>query len=196
MQIFLFQQNLYPDAKAFLGIASRLAQTMGHHRDPSHFPYSPWVCEIRRKIWNHLCCLDAMALSFYGAESCLPVTSDAEPPQNANEIEWRTSRFATPSSVPSSSGFTDMTFVLVHRVIADTTRTLARVHPLDFERKEAILYQTETDLQDNYLHNTGDPSYRVVAAFVEVRIANLRLSNNYRQTQKGTTQPQDPGRHK
>ncbi|KAH6665041.1 hypothetical protein B0J14DRAFT_241526 [Halenospora varia] len=192
---FLFQQNLYQDAKAFLGVASRLAQNMGHHRDPSYFPYSPWVCEIRRRIWNHLCCLDAMALSFYGAESCLPATSDAQPPQNANEIDWRTSRFATPSTVPSSSGFTDMTFTLAHRAIADTTRSLARVHPLDFERKEAILREIEADLHNNYLLDTGNPSYRVAAAFAEVRIASLRLSNRHRQTQKATPQPLDLGRH-
>jgi hypothetical protein len=129
-----------------------------------------------------------MALSFYGVESCLPPTSDAQPPQNANEIDWHTSRFASLSSVPSSSGFTDMTFVLVHRAVADTTRTLARVDSRDFERKEAILRQTEAKLE-TYLHHTAQPSHKVIAAFVEVRIANLRLSNRYRQTQKVTTQP-------
>ncbi|PMD55438.1 uncharacterized protein K444DRAFT_88562 [Hyaloscypha bicolor E] len=192
---FLFQENLYQDAKALLGVASRLAQTMGHHRDPSLFPFSPWVYEIRRRIWNHLCCLDAMALTFYGAESCLPAISDAQPPQNANEIDWHTSRFANPSSVPSSSGFTDMTFALVHRIIADTTRALARVNPLDFEKKETIIRQTEADLHNGYLRDTADPSHKIIAAFAEVRIANLRLSNQHRQTQKVTTQPLDPGRH-
>jgi hypothetical protein len=44
VQTFLFQQNLYQDANALLGVAARLAQKMGFHRDPSHFPYSPWVC--------------------------------------------------------------------------------------------------------------------------------------------------------
>lgn len=135
-----------------------------------------------------------MALSFYGAESCLPATSDTQPPQNANEIDWHTSRFATPSTVPSSSGFTDMTFVLVHRIIADSTRILARVDPLDFERKEAILRQTEADIH-NYLRDTSNPSYKVVAAFAEVRIASLRLPNRYREAQKATSQPIDPGRH-
>jgi hypothetical protein len=150
---------------------------MGFHRDPSHFPYSPWVCEIRRRAWNHLCCLDAMALSFYGAESCLPTTSDARPPQNANDLEWHASRFANPSSVPSSSGFTDMAFALVHRIIADATRLLARVDPPEFEKKEAILHQTEADLKNNYLLDTANLSHKVVAAFAEVRIASLRLSN-------------------
>jgi hypothetical protein len=33
VQTFLFQQNLYQDANALLGVAARLAQTMGFHRD-------------------------------------------------------------------------------------------------------------------------------------------------------------------
>jgi hypothetical protein len=136
-----------------------------------------------------------MALTFYGAESCLPATSDAQPPQNANEIDWHTSRFANPSSVPSGSGITDMTFTLVHLIIADTTRVLARVNPLDFEKKETILRQTEADLHNGYLRDTADPSNKIIAAFAEVRIANLRLSNQHRQIQKATTQPLDPGRY-
>jgi hypothetical protein len=166
---------------------------MGFHRDPSHFPYSPWVCEIRRRAWNQICCLDAMALSFYGAESCLPATSDTRPPRNANDVDWHASRFANPSSVPSSSGFTDMTFPLVHRVIADTTRVLAHVDPLDFEKKEAIIRQTETELLSNYFSNAASKPHKVVAAFAEVRIASLRLSIQHRQAQKSASQPQDPG---
>ncbi|KAE9377571.1 hypothetical protein N431DRAFT_398530 [Stipitochalara longipes BDJ] len=193
--VFLFQQNLYQDAIALLGIALRLAQTMGHHRDPSHFPFSPWVCEIRRRIWNHLYCLDAMALEFYGAESCLPTTSDAQPPQNANEIEWHASRFANPSSVPFNSGFTDMTFVLVHRAIAETTHSLAGVEPLDFEKKEAILRQKEAELRSNYIYDTANSNCKIVAAFIEVKFRSLRFSNQYRQIQKTTSKPVHLERH-
>lgn len=196
MQTFLFQRNLYQDANALLGILARLAQTMGMHRDPSHFPYSPWVCEIRRRFWNHVCCLDAMAQSFYGTESSLPATSDARPPQNANDVDWHASRFAKPSSVPSSTGFADMTFALVHRVIADTTRALARVEALEFEKKEIILRQTEADLRDNHLHNIDRniPLHNAVAAFAETKIATLRLSNRHRQTQKSSSEPSSPER--
>jgi hypothetical protein len=170
---------------------------MGLHRDPSHFPFSPWVCEIRGRAWNQLCCLDSMALSFYGTETCLPAVSDSRPPQNANDLDWHASRFANPSSVPSSSGFTDMTFVLVHRIIADAIRALVDVDPLDFEKKEAILRHTETDLQNNYLRNTSHSSHKVVvAAYAEVRIASLRLSNRHRQASKvASPAPEPSGRH-
>jgi hypothetical protein len=135
-----------------------------------------------------------MALSFYGAESCLSATSDSRPPQNANDLDWHTSRFAKPSSVPSSTSFTDMTFALVHRVIADTTRILARIDPLEFEKKETILRQTETALRVNYLHSIDKniPSHNVVVAFAEIRIESLRLSNRHRQSQKISPEPSSP----
>jgi hypothetical protein len=88
-----------------------------------------------------------------------------------------------------------MTFALAHRVIADITRLLARVDPLEFEKKEAILRQTEDDLRNNYLLDTANPSHKIVAAFAEVRIASLRLSHRHRQIQKAASQPSDPARY-
>ena len=136
-----------------------------------------------------------MALAFYGTESCLPSTSDTQPPQNANESEWHASRFANPSSVPTSEGFTDMTFVLVHRIIAETTRKIAGTDPLDFEGRENILRQAEAEIQGMYAYNTDDPENRIVAAYTEIRISSLRLTNEFRQIQKSSTLPNSPGKH-
>jgi hypothetical protein len=88
-----------------------------------------------------------------------------------------------------------MAFALVHRIIADATRLLARVDPPEFEKKEAILHQTEADLKNNYLLDTANLSHKVVAAFAEVRIASLRLSNRHCQIQKAASQPSDLARH-
>jgi len=88
-----------------------------------------------------------------------------------------------------------MTFALVHRAIADTTRDLARVHPLDFEKKDTILRQLEADLQTKYFYDTDNPLHLVAAAFAKVRISGLRLSNHHRQTQKEILQPLDSARH-
>jgi len=169
---------------------------MGMHRDPSHFPYSPWVCEIRRRLWNHLCCLDAMAVSFYGAESCLPATTDSRPPQNANDRDWHASRFAKPSSVPSAPGFAEMTFPLVHRAIADVTRFLAATELHDFEKKDVILREAETHINDTLLCDIdrNDPSHSVVAAYAEIRLASLKLPNLHRREKESHCNPSDPGR--
>ena len=156
------------------------------HKDPSHFPISPWVCEIRRRSWNHLCVLDSVALSSYGAESCLPASSDARPPQNANDSDWHASRFAKPSSVPSNTvGFKDMAFALVHREISDMTRELARIDFHRFDEKDAIINRVEAHLTEDYLSHidSSKPSQTSIAAFVEVKLASARLSIRHRRSE-------------
>lgn len=196
-QTFLFQQNLYKDGIPLLAIAVRLAQNMGIHRDSQHFPFSPWVTEIRARIWNHICILDAQAITSYGTESCLPPTSDAVPPRNANDRDWHASRFANPSSVPPNVlGLKDMTFVLVHREICDTTRLLAAVDGTDFDERQSIITQCEASLNQKYLARIDrtNPSHTIIAALAEVRISTLRLSLRYRQTENTKLQPFDPQR--
>ncbi|KAL2073846.1 hypothetical protein VTL71DRAFT_11172 [Oculimacula yallundae] len=194
---FLFQQNLYKDAIPLLAVAVRIAQNMGIHRDSRHFPFSPWVTEIRARIWNHICVLDAQAINSYGAESCLPTTSDALPPINANDRDWHASRFANPSSVPQNAqSHKDTTFVLVHREIADTTRRLAAIDGTKFDERYNIVSQCEATLNQKYLAGIDrtNPSQTVIAAFVEIRISTFKLSLRHRQIQSSKAPPSDPHR--
>lgn len=166
-----------------LAVTVRIAQNQGHHRDPSHFPLSRWVWEIRRRIWNQICCLDAQAISNCGAESCLPATADCLPPINANDDEWQASRFAKPSSLPKeSSGFTDMTFALVDRELSDLTRRLAKIDPSEIEAKENEIQQAERNLNKLYLLEVDRtlPAQTVVLAMAEVRLSTLKLAIKYR----------------
>ncbi|CZT44904.1 uncharacterized protein RSE6_05156 [Rhynchosporium secalis] len=194
---FIFQQNLYKDGIPLLAVAVRIAQNMGIHRDSRHFPYSPWVTEIRARIWNHICNLDAQATSVFGAESCLPPTSDALPPKNADDREWHASRFANPSSVPANVlGFKDTTFALVHREISDTIRRLAAIDGNNFDERQRIISECETVISKKYLAGIDrtNPSQTVITAFVEVRISTLRLSLRHRQIEKLKANPSDPYR--
>ena len=181
-----------------LGVVARLLQTVGIHRDASHFPLSPWVSELGRKAWNHFACLDALAISSYGGESCLPACSDSRPPQHADGGDWSPNRFAKPSSVSSDrEGITDMTFVLVHREIADVTRNLSNIYCLDFQSKEEVIRQTETKLKEGYL-NGIDPTNRAqaaIAAFVEVKFSSIRLSIRYSQVAGSKSESSEPARH-
>lgn len=182
---FLFQQNLYQESVAFLKMIVGANQSGGFHRDPSHFPFSPWVCEIRRRNWNHICCLNSLALISYGIESCLPPTSDAIPPKNANDSEWHASRFAKPESVPGdASGIKEMTFALVNRELADLAIEVSKLDGNDFDAKGKLIRQTEHKLYEKYLNHLdrGNPSQTVVAALVEVRLSAMRLTISHRQS--------------
>lgn len=43
------------------GLVVRIAQTLGIHRDGSHFDISPFEIEMRRRLWWQVCILDARA---------------------------------------------------------------------------------------------------------------------------------------
>lgn len=43
---------------SFVGLAMRVAQSMGLHRDGSHFGLSDVECEVRRRVWWHILYLD------------------------------------------------------------------------------------------------------------------------------------------
>ncbi|KAH8689096.1 hypothetical protein BGW36DRAFT_309164 [Talaromyces proteolyticus] len=43
---------------ALVGLAIRLAECMGYHRDPSEYGFSPSECQVRRLIWYQICYLD------------------------------------------------------------------------------------------------------------------------------------------
>lgn len=169
---------------------------MGIHRDSRHFPYSEWVIEIRSRLWNQICCLDAQAITCYGAESCLPASSDARPPRNANDRDWHASRFAKPSSVPPNVlGITDTTFVIVHRDIANATRLLTRIDSSELDEKCQILRETEASVSE-YLAGVDatNPSHTVIAAVVEVKLSTLRLSVRHRKAENEKASPSDPQR--
>ena len=183
----LFQQHRYQDGIALLGIVTQLASRMGYHRDPSHFPLCHWVREVRQRTWNHLCCMDSVALGCYGAESSLPAHTDTVPPKNVDDRDWQASRYATPKSVPLAvNGFTEMTFVLVNRELADLTRQLSHVSANDLVTKENLIVKTESSLHEKYFKHVdrSDPCQTIVTAFSEDKIMNLRLILRHRRAAK------------
>ncbi|RDW91575.1 hypothetical protein BP5796_02740 [Coleophoma crateriformis] len=189
---FLFRRNVHHGAIAMLGITVRVAQNQGHHRDPAHYPLSKWVGEIRRRIWNQICCLDALAITNFGAESCLPATADCMPPINANDEEWKASRFASPSSLPGgSSGYTDMTYTLVEREISDLTRKLTKIGSQEIELEKNEIQQVERKLNELYFLDVDRtlPAQTVIVAMAEVRLSTLKLGIKYREAISSKTGP-------
>jgi len=122
-------------------------------------------------------------LCSYGHESSLPA-SDTQPPINANDAEWQASRFAKSSELPKETfGVKDMTFVLVHRQLADFTRGVSKRDMKDFRGKEELIGGMEERLKNTYLCGLerSDVKQSVIIAFVEVKLSILRLSIRYQQ---------------
>lgn len=50
------------------GLAVRVSQTLGIHRDGTHFKLSPFETEMRRRLWWQVCVLDARASEDHGCD--------------------------------------------------------------------------------------------------------------------------------
>ncbi|KAJ5632864.1 hypothetical protein N7490_009203 [Penicillium lividum] len=70
------------------GVALRIAQRMGLHRDGSGYGLNEFECEIRRRIWLQLVIIDSTSAQFCGvASSSLPANTDTKPPMNINDSD-------------------------------------------------------------------------------------------------------------
>lgn len=76
--IFMILMRRNDDARkiwTMTGLAVRMAQTLGVHRDGAHFNLTPFEIEMRRRLWWQVCILDARASEDHG---CDPTIVEAQ----------------------------------------------------------------------------------------------------------------------
>lgn len=76
--VFLILLRRNDDARkiwTLTGLAVRIAQTLGIHRDGSHFGLTPFNIEMRRRLWWQVCILDARSSEDHG---CDPTIVEAQ----------------------------------------------------------------------------------------------------------------------
>jgi hypothetical protein len=76
--IFLILLRRNDDARkiwTLTGLVVRIAQTLGVHRDGSHFKLPPFEIEMRRRLWWQVCILDARSSEDHG---CDPTIVEAQ----------------------------------------------------------------------------------------------------------------------
>lgn len=90
-----------------------------------------------------------------------------------------------------------MSFVLVYRAVGDCIRELADIEPTEFEKREDVIRETESFVLEKYLKDVdnSNPSHTVIVAFLEVKLATLRLSIRHRQTEKSRSHTTEGGRY-
>ncbi|TQN66472.1 Aurofusarin cluster transcription factor aurR2 [Colletotrichum shisoi] len=166
-------------AVILLGLAGRFGARLGLHRDPSHYSYSPWTANMRRRIWCHFELMDNPLYNLEGAESGLPFISDVQPPKNANDSQWMPTRFAKPNSAPhDQDGITDMSFALVRQHVVRTMQSVVRSRndagPDELSR---IVDQTENFINAKFVsHADGSsPGHALVISYFRGSMRTIRL---------------------
>lgn len=112
--IFLTGLSVHSTVRAMSTLTAllvRLAQNAGIHRDGTHFNLSPFVIEMRRRLWWAICVLVSRAAEDTGHNDMLsPESVDTQLPLNVNDSDL----FIEMKQLPQPKvGFTEMTFSVV-----------------------------------------------------------------------------------
>ncbi|KAK8090693.1 hypothetical protein PG994_000198 [Apiospora phragmitis] len=97
---FLFHTGQAEKATSFLGTAARIGMRLGLHKDPSSHLFTPWVAEMRRRLWTYFLVMDQPIYNSEGAESLFNTLPWIPRPVNANDNQWPPHRFMKPEQNP------------------------------------------------------------------------------------------------
>ncbi|GAD93522.1 conserved hypothetical protein [Paecilomyces variotii No. 5] len=104
------------------GLAIRLAQSIGLHRDGASSQLSPFETEMRLRLWWHLCVLDSRAPEDQGFQPTVDVMNrELRLPLNVNDNQICPDMTRLPEE---SDGWTEMSFFLIQ------TESCRLLHPI------------------------------------------------------------------
>ncbi|KAF1996052.1 hypothetical protein P154DRAFT_328190 [Amniculicola lignicola CBS 123094] len=146
------------------GVAVRVAQGLGIHRDGSHFDFGPIEIETRRRIWAQLCILDVRFAEQLGREpsitqhdydSILPLSiddrdlSDIEEQDSASrrgqDVNFKTHR-EIEQAQEQLSPFSLMSFTLVQ---AEVARLMSKLLVIKYRARDATFYHNSDSSELN-----------------------------------------------
>lgn len=168
------------------GLAIRLAQAMGLHRDGSNFGLSPFETEMRRRLWWHICILDVRSSEDHGTDpSIFEAFYDTKLPLNINDDDISQESTETPTERP---GCTELTFCLIRFEVSVTVRRLNYVAlgacpgnalppSRTLEDKEKLIDACHKRLEERYLQycDMSVPIFWVTATVARLIMAKMWL---------------------
>ncbi|KAF2677348.1 hypothetical protein K458DRAFT_424013 [Lentithecium fluviatile CBS 122367] len=183
--VFLILLRRNDDARkiwTLTGLAVRIAQTLGIHRDGSHFGLSPFEIEMRRRLWWQVCILDARSSEDHGCDpTIVEAQFDTKMPLNVNDTDLDPNMAEMPEE---RRGFTDMTFCLIRFEVTNIFRRILYVPPgnercnmffanLTVPEKEKWISDCHQRLEDKYLR---DCDMTIPLCWVTATISRLVMS--------------------
>ncbi|RDW75995.1 hypothetical protein BP5796_06816 [Coleophoma crateriformis] len=168
------------------GLAIRIAQSIGLHRDGSKFGLSPFDTEMRRRLWWQIIILDTRASEDHGSEPTIMEHGyDTNLPLSINDEDLDPDASEPPKPRP---GVSEMTFCLIRYEICRLSRRLMYMAPgtggnpttpleLSVDEKEQIVKDCAAHMETTYLQyceNAG-PLYWVAATVARLIVAKMSL---------------------
>ena len=170
------------------GLAIRMGQSMGLHRDGTSFPgLTPLEIEMRRRLFWALCILDLRAAEDQGTDlTIVDRTFDTELPLNINDNDLTPETTEMPQP---RQGSTDMTFSLIRYQICGLARRLhtmssanagscPRDAAISFEERENMVREVYASVEGNFFRGpdaSSDPILWTAANIARVIVAKMTL---------------------
>lgn len=168
------------------GLAIRIAQSLGLHRDGTRFGLSPFDTQMRRRLWWQICILDVRASEDHGSDpSIIESTFDTELPLSINDEDLDPDATEFPAPRP---GVSQMTFCLIRYEICHLSRRLSYTPPglgpcrtaaskVTLEDRERLIKECAEQLEEKYLRFCEDagPLYWVGATVARLITAKMSL---------------------
>lgn len=186
------------------GLVVRMAQTLGIHRDGSHFGLSPFEVEMRRRLWWQVCILDTRASEDHGCDpTIIEASFDTQIPLNVNDSDLDPSMKEFPKE---RTGCTEMTFCLVRYEVANVYRRIQYVPPgpvrcnryfstVSLEQKERWITEVHAKIEEKYLRDCDMtvPLYWVIATVSRLIMSKmwLMIYHPYQRLDGGASLPQE-----
>ncbi|KAF4552830.1 Fungal specific transcription factor domain-containing protein 15 [Elsinoe fawcettii] len=205
--IFLMCLRRNSDARVIwtlTGLLVRMSQTVGIHRDGTHFGLPPFEVEMRRRLWWQICILDVRASEDHGCDPTIVEQSfDTKMPLNINDADINPGMKDFPKE---HKGCTDISFCLIRFEVANTFRRLNYVPPgprgcnefyttVSREQKEKWIQECHDMLEEKYLKHCDMtvPLYWVTATVARLIMSKMWLIvyHPYQRQDGGTSLPDD-----
>jgi hypothetical protein len=187
------------------GLVVRIAQTMGIHRDGSHFGLTPFEVEMRRRLWYQVCVLDVRASEDHGCDpTILEQSYDTKMPLNINDEDMSPEM---PEHPPDKLGCTDMSFCLLRFEIGNYFRKINYIPPgpakpgaspstpMMLAEKEVFIGECHRKIREKYLDkcDMSKPLNWVVATVAKITMNKmwLMLYHPYQRQNRGTALPNE-----
>ena len=161
LQTAIRSHNKTRSSWALIGLAIRIAQGLGLHRDADVQGFGIFEAEMRRRLWWQLIVLDVRATEDRGSEPVIAEGAfNTRMPHNLNDED-----FAKDSQheLTDRIGLTEMSFCIMCMIISDAGRKLNFIplssehHALTIEQKEQVVRQCTERIESHYLSGC-DPS--------------------------------------
>ena len=178
------------------GVAIRIAQRIGLHRDGEALDLPPFEVQIRRRLFYQLIPLEGNACQMVGAGPSMPPDAwDTKPPLNINDDQMWPGIGETPQE---TNGATEMIFVLSRLCIGKSFARGAQAgrlanpgsshHFRDYHEAELAISNTEREVEEKYIRycDVVNPLHFLAVCLARSGVTAMRLRIRLPKFRSGT----------